>query len=149
MTPYLIESGIGLITETQQVVNTGRGAIELIGFPGQARLDMDPLFIAGLPMREVGTPRIIVSHYPDLIGAGLKLDADLYLCGHTHGGQICLPGQKPLLTHDSLPKKFATGLHRIGDTWINISNGFGFTGISLRIFCPSAVTEFVLSCAGV
>ena len=145
MTPYLLEAGIRLITESQIRVATPDGPIELIGFPGQARLDLDPVFLGNLRPKEKNIPRIILSHYPDLIGAALPLQPDLYLCGHTHGGQICLPGENPILTHDTLPRLFARGLHRIDNTWINISNGIGFTGISIRAFCPSEVIEFVLT----
>ena len=94
--------------------------------------------------RTPGVPRIILSHYPDLLGAALPLDPDLYLTGHTHGGQICWPNGWALLTHDRLPRRFCKGVHRIGPTWYSVSNGFGFTGISLRVFCPAEVTEFTL-----
>ena len=142
--PYLLDTGIHFITHERAVVQTPGGPVELIGFPGQARHDLDPDFLAGLPPREVGVPRIILSHYPDLLGAALPLDPDLYLCGHTHGGQICLPNGWPGLTHDGMPRRLSKGIHRVGQTWYAVSNGFGFTGVSLRLFCPAEVVELVL-----
>ncbi len=144
MFPYLRDTGINFITHQRVVVQTHGGLVELIGFPGQARHDLDPDFVAGLPPREGGVPRIILSHYPDLLGAAMPLDPDLYLCGHTHGGQICLPNGWPGLTHDGMPRHLSKGIHRVGQTWYAVSNGFGFTGVSVRLFCPAEVVEFVL-----
>jgi len=45
----------------------------------------------------------------------------LVIAGHTHGGQICLPGGIPLLTHDDLPKQMSSGSHQIDDTLLIVS----------------------------
>ncbi len=144
MYAYLRDTGIRFITHQREIITIADARIELIGFPGQARHDLDPDFVASLPLREAGLPRIVLSHYPDLLGAALPLEPDLYLCGHTHGGQICLPNGWPGLTHDGMPRRFSKGIHRVGQTWYAVSNGFGFTGISIRLFCPAEVVEFVL-----
>ena len=144
MMPRLIDAGLRFITHERVVLQLPTGQLELIGFPGPSRRDLDPDFLVALPPRAAGVPRIVLSHYPDLFGHALLLDPDLYLAGHTHGGQICLPNGWPPLTHDRMPRRFAKGIHRIGRTWYAVSNGLGFTGISARLFCPAEVTEFVL-----
>jgi hypothetical protein len=73
------------------------------------------------------------------------LEPDIYLSGHTHGGQICLPNGVPLLSHDSMPSRFKKGIHRIEHTWFVVSNGFGFTGLPFRVFCPAEVCELTLA----
>jgi predicted MPP superfamily phosphohydrolase len=70
-----------------------------------------------------------------------RVAPDLFLCGHTHGGQVCLPGGRALLTHDKLPKHICKGIFRAGNTWMAISRGFGFAGMPARVFCPSEVIE--------
>ena len=94
--------------------------------------------------------RIALSHYPDTILCTEFLKPDLYLCGHTHGGQICLPGRIPILRHDKLPRRLCSGVHRFHDTWMITSRGFGFSSmVPLRVFCPAEVGEITLVRGGV
>ena len=144
MLPYLAAAGIRFIAHQRVIAPTDRGDVELIGFPGLARQDLDRDFVKALPPRRVGQPRIVLSHYPDLFPAALKLDADLYLAGHTHGGQLCLPSGWPPVTHDQMPRKFAKGIHRIVPTWYAVGQGMGYTGIAARLFCPMEVTTIAL-----
>ena len=89
-------------------------------------------------------PRIVLCHFPDLFPAARHLEPDLYLAGHTHGGQVCLPGGFPLLTHDRVPRRFCKGIHRIDKTWFIVSRGLGFSGPPIRLFCPAEAMELTL-----
>ncbi len=91
--------------------------------------------------------RIALSHFPAHALTLAEQGVDLVLAGHTHGGQVCLPGGFPLLTHDTLPKRFARGAHRIGDTWLVTSRGCGFSKYPIRVFCPAEAIELVLRVA--
>jgi uncharacterized protein len=73
------------------------------------------------------------------------LSPDLILSGHTHGGQVCLPGGYPLITHDALPRAYASGVHRIGQSWLVVSRGMGFAQFCLRLFCPAETLEIRLT----
>jgi predicted MPP superfamily phosphohydrolase len=141
---HVAAAGVRIVTDRQVIAPVGIGNLEIIGLPGPSRYDLDIGFLNCLAARRSGTPRIVLCHYPDLFCATMKLDPDLYLAGHTHGGQVCLPSGRALLTHDSMPRRFAKGIHRIGETWYAVSNGLGFTGLPIRIFCPAEVVEFVL-----
>jgi predicted MPP superfamily phosphohydrolase len=118
--------------------------IELIAPPGPLRSDYPPGFETNFPAKTPGIPRIIVSHYPDHFRKLRVLKPDLFLCGHTHGGQVCLPGRIPILRHDSLPIKYFLGTHRIDTTLMFINRGFGFSTFPFRVFCPSEVIEIRL-----
>jgi predicted MPP superfamily phosphohydrolase len=76
------------------------------------------------------------------------LDADFFLAGHTHGGQICLPGGWPLITHDRMPRRYSKGIFRFDGTWYIVSRGFGFAGVPVRINCPAEVAEITTVGAG-
>ncbi|WP_428939973.1 metallophosphoesterase [Fontivita pretiosa] len=123
----------------------GQAAIELIGLPGVRRSDLDAEFLEGIPPRLPGVPRIVLGHFPDQVRVVSRLEADLMLAGHTHGGQICLPGGRALMSHDSLPKHMARGQHRFGRTLLVVSRGLGTTRFPIRAFCPPQVVEITLT----
>lgn len=80
-------------------------------------------------------PTIFLCHSPDLIREAAEADLDLYLCGHTHGGQLCLPGGKPLVSNANCARRFISGPWRYGVLQGYTSRGVGFSGIPLRSFC--------------
>jgi predicted MPP superfamily phosphohydrolase len=137
--------GVRLLEQERVIVEAKGGAVELIGLPGCSRWDLDHDFIRAVPPRQAGMPRIVLSHYPDAFPAVRGMEADLFLAGHTHGGQACLPDGWPPLTHDRMPRRFAKGVHRFGRTVYAVSNGFGYSGLQLRVFCPMEVVEFRLA----
>lgn len=72
-----------------------------------------------------------------------KFEADGYhlsLSGHTHGGQICLPGSRAIVTNSGIDRTRVQGLHRFGRMMMHVSNGLGTSKyVPVRIFCrPSA-----------
>ena len=120
-------------------------AIDLIGLPGVHREDVHPELLASFPPRRPGDLRIVMTHYPDTAPAiAAALAPDLVFAGHTHGGQICLPGGRPIITHDRLPHAMSRGLHHVGDSLLIVNRGLGFSGYPLRTFCPAEVTEVIV-----
>jgi len=84
-------------------------------------------------------------HFPDHLRRTAKLQPHLFLAGHTHGGQVCLPGRIPILKHDAMPRRCCSGIHRVGDTWLIVNRGFGYTTLPIRVFCPPEVLEIELT----
>ena len=64
----------------------------------------------------------------------------LSLSGHTHGGQLCLPGSKAIVTNCGIDRRRVQGLHDFGRMKMHVSNGLGTSKfVPLRLFCrPSA-----------
>lgn len=107
-------------------------------------LDGAPIDVVGLgrmrsraPFADVGLVRrlggerfpIVVGHAPDfmlsVLQGGLDVDA-LMVAGHTHGGQVQVPGLGPLLTLSSVPRWLAGGgVFQRGRTWLCCSRGIG------------------------
>jgi uncharacterized protein len=141
----LADTPMQLIEARSVIVGTGPQAIELIAVPGPWRHSMDDSFAGLMPPKVPGRPRIILSHVPDHIRLLRSLSPDIFLAGHTHGGQVCLPGGVPILRHDSLPRKFGSGVHRMENAWLVVSRGFGFSSTPIRLFCPSEVAELRLT----
>jgi predicted MPP superfamily phosphohydrolase len=68
----------------------------------------------------------------------------LYLTGHTHGGQICLPSQKPFATGLKRHRHFARGVWRHGDMVGYTSRGIGTCVVPFRAYCPGEVVLLTL-----
>lgn len=65
----------------------------------------------------------------------------LALAGHTHGGQICLPGERAIVTNADIDRERASGLHRYEDMWMEVSNGLGTSKYApVRVFCPPSAS---------
>lgn len=66
--------------------------------------------------------------------------AGLVFAGHTHGGQVCLPGLGAIITNCDLPAKYAKGLSLHGNTWLNVCAGLGTSIFApIRLFCRPEV----------
>jgi len=99
----------------------------------RALLDLDPNLFT-----------IALCHYPEMTEPLAAAGANLVLAGHTHGGQICLPGRRPLATHSNTGRKYASGLMRTDPGYAYTSRGLGCTTLHLRLFCPPEVTRITL-----
>ncbi|MDB5295425.1 MAG: metallophosphoesterase [Phycisphaerales bacterium] len=153
--PRLDETPIDRISGQRRVLDFGAttpggpaAAVELIGLPGSIRKEYPPGFAATMPPPPAAgdpTVRIVLSHFPDhLRRTADVLRPHLFLAGHTHGGQVCLPGGTPIIKHDALPRRLCSGVHRVGDTWLVVGRGFGTTSLPLRVFCAPEVIEIEL-----
>jgi len=97
-------------------------------------------------LNESSEVRILLSHNPDtvLLPDSTKLEYfNLMLSGHTHGGQICLPGSIPLIT-ETKQKNHLSGLGKFGSLSVYTSNGVGCSGLPLRLFCLPEIVSIKL-----
>jgi predicted MPP superfamily phosphohydrolase len=142
LTPYINELGVTLLDGRRATLASADGTrVELIGLPGVARRDLNDDFVRTIPPKPPESLRIVLSHFPDHVRRVRPLRADVFLAGHTHGGQICLPGGRPIITHDTMDKSMCKGVHRVGDAWYVVGRGMGFAGIRVRANCPAEVIE--------
>lgn len=108
-------------------------------------------FLTGIPTlpppRTSSIPRILISHNPDYV-ANLLTDApssfDFAMCGHTHGGQVRLPGIGGFIVQVQDPR-FVQGLVMAGDAAVYTSRGLGVVGLPFRVNCPPEITIFELT----
>lgn len=88
--------------------------------------------------------KIALVHTSELADMASENNYNLYLCGHTHGGQVCLPGGKALISHQAEGKQFIKGFWKFGEMTGYTSAGCGVSGVPLRFNCPPEVTIFTL-----
>ncbi len=134
---YLINSGIGLQRQNETLWVAAMDSV----WGGSPRLAQ------ALKGRPVDAGTVILMHepdYADLISP--KAPPMLQLSGHTHGGQVCLPGGRPLRL-PSWGKKYAKGLFDVGNIKLYVNRGIGCLDFPVRFACPPEITEITLDCA--
>jgi uncharacterized protein len=87
---------------------------------------------------------LVLVHTPCLVEAAAQAGYGLYLAGHTHAGQICLPGGRPLITTLRRNRDYARGLWRHGALAGHTGPGIGASGVPIRLFCPGEATILTL-----
>jgi predicted MPP superfamily phosphohydrolase len=83
---------------------------------------------------------ILLSHSPETYRRAAHAGFDLMLSGHTHGGQICLPGGIPLMTNADCPRRFCRGAWRYHAMHGYTSVGSGASVVGVRFNCPPEIT---------
>lgn len=89
--------------------------------------------------------KILLSHSPELYQQAEKAGFDLCLSGHTHGGQICLPGGISVISSASVPRRIRRGLWRENNMPGYTCRGSAASGAAVRFNCPAEITLFTLS----
>jgi predicted MPP superfamily phosphohydrolase len=85
---------------------------------------------------------ILLYHTPDILEIAAKEKVDLYMAGHTHGGQIRLPLFGAIVTASAYWKKYEQGLYEIDKTKMYVSRGIGMEGKGApraRFLCPPEI----------
>jgi uncharacterized protein len=148
--------GVRVLTNEQVEVARDGQVITLLGFDDPYRFysASSRRFAASLSSqfgtsgREAGRDepfRIMLVHTPDLAEQAARLGCALYLCGHTHGGQICLPGGRPLVQHLHKETRLGRGLWRRRQMTGYTSRGAGVAGsLPVRLFARAEITLFRL-----
>ncbi len=137
----------------------------VVGFADYWSGEFDPYILEQI---DPAVPRLVLSHNPDTAEPLAAWRADLQLSGHTHGGQIYIPGlgsgplvwkrirqRVPRKIRNSIPGlsdkcfhvvrhwEWGRGLHRVGDNWLYVNRGLG-TYPPGRLFCPPELTVLTL-----
>lgn len=87
---------------------------------------------------------ILLVHSPELYKQAAYADLDLLLCGHTHGGQFCLPGGIPLMVNAECPRALCRGSWRYDNLQGYTSVGCGASIVPARFHCQPEVTIHTL-----
>ncbi|MBV9927989.1 MAG: metallophosphoesterase family protein [Acidobacteria bacterium] len=146
----------------------GTGVVELKKEAARVDVAGTSLWVAGAPFASLADPpdgvrsgienalkdvppeafALFLYHTPDaILEAAETKRVDLYCAGHTHGGQVALPFYGALVTLSKFGKKYESGLHREGQTWLYVTRGVGMEGgpaPRVRFFARPEVTVIEL-----
>jgi len=139
MVPGLETMGIRMLLNESVVIERGGGRIHLAGIDDAHFYGMDNIekAAATIPHEEFS---ILVSHTPEVYRQAARADFDLLLGGHTHGGQICLPGGIPITLDSVLPRSMGAGAWKYHDLIGYTSVGAGSSVVPVRFNCPPEIT---------
>lgn len=151
--PLFADLDVTLMRGDWQHIDFGDGReIVLLGMDCTHHIPTDESRLARLVSSAPNhVPQLLLYHSPELMPQAAACGIDLYLCGHTHGGQVRLPVVGPLLTSSQLGRRYVMGHYRLGRTHLYVSRGVGLEGMSaprVRFMAPPEMTLITMSPSG-
>lgn len=139
MIPGLEALGIRMLLNECETIVRGEQRIHLAGIDDAHffRVDNIEKAAASIPDRAFS---ILLSHTPEIYRQAAHAGFDLLLSGHTHGGQICLPGSIPIFLDAVLPRRMGSGGWRYHQMTGYTSAGAGSCIVAVRLNCPPEIT---------
>lgn len=139
MVPGMEEMGIKMLLNESIAIQRHDDTIYLAGIddPHYYQTDNIEKAYQDIPQDAVS---ILLSHSPEIYKQAGHADFDVMLCGHTHGGQICLPGGIPLTYNANCPRQYCSGNWRYHQLHGYTSAGSGVSIVDVRLNCPAEVT---------
>jgi hypothetical protein len=137
----LAERGIRVLRNEAFAIERGRSRLWISGiddaFVGAADLEET---LREVPKSEA---TVLLAHEPDFADEAAHYPVDVQFSGHSHGGQVQLPGVGPLVL-PALAQKYPLGLNRVGRLQVYTNRGIGVINPPVRFLCPPEVTLVTL-----
>jgi predicted MPP superfamily phosphohydrolase len=141
--PVMEAAGIRFLLNEHILLRRGEAELCLIGIddPNFYKTHNLERALDGAPS---DTTKVLLSHAPQTYRMVEEKGIDLLIAGHTHGGQICLPGGYLIMHDRSAPRRVLSGAWREGKLQGYTSRGTGGSGLPVRLNCPAEVTLHTL-----
>ncbi|MDE2062090.1 MAG: metallophosphoesterase [Bradyrhizobium sp.] len=139
MVPAMEAMGIKMLLNECEVIARGDQRIHLAGVDDAHFYRVDNIEKAASQIPKGGFS-ILLSHTPEIYRQAAHAGFDLMLSGHTHGGQLCLPGSIPIKLEAALPRRMGAGLWEHGGMRGYTSLGAGSSVVPVRLNCPPEIT---------
>ena len=122
MTEALEAKGWKSVINSTEIVETDKGTIRISGVADPYLRWQQTEHIERGPDEDLA---LALVHAPDVVSEWMLNGFDLVVAGHTHGGQVRIPGVGAVVTNCALPTELAVGPTRIGRGWLHVSPGMG------------------------
>jgi predicted MPP superfamily phosphohydrolase len=143
MTPSLEAMGIRMLFNECEALIRGNQQIFLAGVDDPHFYRADDVEKAAFQIPQDAFS-ILLSHTPEVYDRAASAGFDVMFSGHTHGGQLCLPGGIPIKLEARLPRAMGAGPWRYADMVGYTSVGVGTSILPVRLNCPPEVTLHTL-----
>jgi uncharacterized protein len=143
MVPELEAMGIRMLLNESVALTRDGSKIHLAGIDDAHyyRVDNIEKTADEIPLEALS---ILLSHTPEIYRQATHAGFDICFCGHTHGGQICLPGSVPLTLDARCPRRLGSGAWQYGKMRGYTSVGVGTSIVEVRINCPPEIALHTL-----
>ena len=143
MVPRLEAMDIRVLLNECETLTRGDQRIHLAGIDDAHFYRADDIgrTVSNIPE---GDFAILLSHTPEVYRQAAEAGFALMLSGHTHGGQLCLPGSIPIKLEAVLPRRMGAGAWKYRGMSGYTSVGVGTSILPVRLNCPAEVTLHVL-----
>ena len=134
--------GITVLQNERVQIGTGSDSFDLAGVDDYSagRFGTGPSLERALQGRDQSREVVLLAHQPRAVFEASEAGVGLQLSGHPHGGQIW-----PWNFFVRLQQPVVSGLERVGQTLVYVSNGTGYWGPPMRLGAPAEITRLVLS----
>jgi predicted MPP superfamily phosphohydrolase len=139
MVPRLEEIGIRMLLNESEAIERGGEHIHLVGIDDAHYYRVDNIEKAAARVPAAAFS-ILLSHTPEIYRQAAHAGFKLLLSGHTHGGQICLPGAIPIMLDSVLPRRMGSGSWTYQGMIGYTSVGVGSCILPVRLNCPPEIT---------
>lgn len=139
MVPALEAMGIRMLLNECELIARDDQRIFLAGVDDAHFYRMDNIEKAAMRIPD-GAFSILLSHTPEIYRQAAHAHFNLMLSGHTHGGQICLPGSIPITLESVLPRRMGAGAWQYNNMTGYTSVGAGSSVVPVRLNCPPEIT---------
>jgi uncharacterized protein len=146
MVPGLEEIGIRMLLNESEPISRDDQRIYLAGIDDAHYYRADNIEKVKSEIPHDGFS-ILLSHTPEIYRQAAHAGFNLLLSGHTHGGQICLPGSIPITLDSVLPRYMGSGRWKYHELIGYTSVGVGSSIVPVRFNCPPEITLHHLRCA--
>ena len=139
MVPDMEHIGIRMLLNEFVVLERNGAQIYLAGIDDPHYYRADNLEKAADEIPEDAVS-ILLAHSPEIYRHAAHAGFNAMLCGHTHGGQICLPGGRPLTYNAACPREYCSGSWQFHRLTGYTSAGSGACVVDVRLNCPPEIT---------
>ena len=143
MAETLSNAGVHMLINDSTTITRGDSRIHIAGIDDSHYYGADDIELAQSAITD-GEFRIVVAHSPEPFRQIAASGAHLQLSGHTHGGQVCLPGGRAVVTSSSVPYRVVKGRWSHAGMQGYTSRGVGASGVPVRFFCRPEITVITL-----
>jgi len=145
MVPHMETLGIRVLLNECCEITKDSQSITIAGVDDPSYYRMDDLDRALGADTDTAACSLLLAPPPEIYQQAANAGICAYLCGHTHGGQICLPGGIPIMSNTRAPRWAVSGAWSFQQMSGYTSVGAGTSIAEVRFFCPPEMTVHQLT----